>query len=336
LRELNKKVLTGLLVFGILISLPSVFAENMMNTNKEHYDEGETIVISGVIDGYANTMIELSIHNQIMSNGGYNANVLWSEKILTNGTGHFSTETTAGSNGLWVPSRQMIVETNQLAGFTLHDSFTFANFENYQPIVMDGTLPIQFENQLFDVRVSTQNLEIEQATVNPNRNSVTFNVNSLDSQSLFSVWLPTDLIDAISGQNDKDFTVFADGEEIYYVEVMYREDKLRVADVWLLGDVKQIEFVGTQLGQGEQILTESQKIAKLESQVEELQQQINQLQGSPTSSTQEQPEITYPDTKLPSWVRDLFIWYAQGLVSEDELLNAIQFLIDQGIIHTRN
>lgn len=36
--------------------------------------------------------------------------------------------------------------------------------------------------------------------------------------------------------------------------------------------------------------------------------------------------------KLPDWIRNVFIWYAEERISESELLSAIQFLVDQGII----
>lgn len=36
--------------------------------------------------------------------------------------------------------------------------------------------------------------------------------------------------------------------------------------------------------------------------------------------------------KIPEWVRNIFVWYGDELVSEQELLNAIKFLIDQRII----
>ena len=42
-----------------------------------------------------------------------------------------------------------------------------------------------------------------------------------------------------------------------------------------------------------------------------------------------------PKQKIPDWVRNIFIWYAEDRISEDELLGAIQFLIDQGILQTR-
>jgi len=48
------------------------------------------------------------------------------------------------------------------------------------------------------------------------------------------------------------------------------------------------------------------------------------------------PEPTPEQTpKIPDWVRNIFIWYAEDRISEDELLEAIQFLIDQGILQSR-
>ena len=37
-------------------------------------------------------------------------------------------------------------------------------------------------------------------------------------------------------------------------------------------------------------------------------------------------------TKLPDWVRNIFIWYGEDKLSEDELIGALQFLIKEGII----
>lgn len=35
---------------------------------------------------------------------------------------------------------------------------------------------------------------------------------------------------------------------------------------------------------------------------------------------------------IPDWVRNVFIWYGENKISEDEVLSAIKFLIDEGII----
>ena len=42
--------------------------------------------------------------------------------------------------------------------------------------------------------------------------------------------------------------------------------------------------------------------------------------------------ILEPESRLPSWVKNIFIWYGQDLISEDEIINALQFLIRQGTI----
>jgi len=40
----------------------------------------------------------------------------------------------------------------------------------------------------------------------------------------------------------------------------------------------------------------------------------------------------YADGKMPSWIKNTFIWYGQGQISEDEVLNAIKYLLQKGII----
>ena len=46
-----------------------------------------------------------------------------------------------------------------------------------------------------------------------------------------------------------------------------------------------------------------------------------------------EPEvIEEPEQKLPDWVRNIFIWYAEEQISEDVLIGALQFLIKEGII----
>ncbi len=38
------------------------------------------------------------------------------------------------------------------------------------------------------------------------------------------------------------------------------------------------------------------------------------------------------ESKIPVWVHDVFVWYAEKTVSENELLTAIEYLISQGIL----
>ena len=38
------------------------------------------------------------------------------------------------------------------------------------------------------------------------------------------------------------------------------------------------------------------------------------------------------ESKIPEWVRNVFVWYAENSISENELLQALQYLINQNII----
>ncbi len=38
------------------------------------------------------------------------------------------------------------------------------------------------------------------------------------------------------------------------------------------------------------------------------------------------------DQKIPEWVKNIALWYGQGTISEDEFIDAIRFLIEEGIV----
>lgn len=43
-------------------------------------------------------------------------------------------------------------------------------------------------------------------------------------------------------------------------------------------------------------------------------------------------ELVVSESKIPSWVHDIFVWYADETISETELLSALEYLISQGTI----
>ncbi|MGI9567122.1 MAG: hypothetical protein ACR2LL_08945, partial [Nitrosopumilus sp.] len=50
------------------------------------------------------------------------------------------------------------------------------------------------------------------------------------------------------------------------------------------------------------------------------------------TDTSSQPQ----SNKIPDWVKNIFVWYAEEKVSEDELLETIEFLVNQNIIQIKN
>jgi len=52
----------------------------------------------------------------------------------------------------------------------------------------------------------------------------------------------------------------------------------------------------------------------------------------PFTTKQQSESDNSTSSKIPDWVKNIFLWYVQDQVSEDELLNAIKYLITEGIL----
>ena len=61
--------------------------------------------------------------------------------------------------------------------------------------------------------------------------------------------------------------------------------------------------------------------------------QLFDLVDDDTSITQNSSINQTP--KIPSWVKNIFVWYGQDKISEDELLAAIELLINDGLIRIK-
>ena len=46
----------------------------------------------------------------------------------------------------------------------------------------------------------------------------------------------------------------------------------------------------------------------------------------------EKPETTDDSQEIPAWIKNNADWWAQGLISDDDFLKGIQYLVEQGII----
>lgn len=60
--------------------------------------------------------------------------------------------------------------------------------------------------------------------------------------------------------------------------------------------------------------------------------QQNQTQIDPPSLKLDGRPNEPSTQKIPDWVKNTMGWYAHGLISEDEIISAIKFLIEEGII----
>ena len=117
----------------------------------------------------------------------------------------------------------------------------------------------------------------------------------------------------------KDFEIYpkASGNDLWSVQIAYPflESDIKVGDQILFGEY-EIHIRTEKSSQ-----TASTKFSILESQ-DEPEPVSEPVSESVSESTQ----------KIPEWVRNTMGWYADGLISEDEIISAIKFLINEGII----
>ena len=66
------------------------------------------------------------------------------------------------------------------------------------------------------------------------------------------------------------------------------------------------------------------------SQCREIHREICTHQNESMSITVEKE--SNQDKKIPDWIKNVFVWYAQDKVTEEELLRAIEFLVNQNVI----
>jgi hypothetical protein len=77
-------------------------------------------------------------------------------------------------------------------------------------------------------------------------------------------------------------------------------------------------------------------IIEITSQCREVHREICTHKSEVTSITVKEKVVANDhqsqSNKIPDWVKIIFVWYAEEKVSEDELLEAIEFLVNQNII----
>jgi len=153
---------------------------------------------------------------------------------------------------------------------------------------------------------------IEVNPFNPSDGSYSLKVVQLSTQKVLS---------------DKTILMREKTDELWVVDLIY------VVDDHKLGEQKVGNyelFVYTEFGSS---------IARIEfsivqSSLSEIQQE-SESTSETVSDSVEVSELVTDDSdepKIPEWIKDVFIWYGQDLISEDELISALQFLIKEGIL----
>ncbi len=143
---------------------------------------------------------------------------------------------------------------------------------------------------------------VEVNPFNPSDGSYSLKVVQLSTQKVLS---------------DKTILMREKTDEIWTVDVAY------IVQDEVLGEQKVGNyelFVYTEFGSS---------IARIEFSI--VQSSLSEIQQE-SESTSELVTDNSDEPKIPEWVKDVFVWYGQDLITEDELISALQFLISEGIL----
>jgi hypothetical protein len=136
----------------------------------------------------------------------------------------------------------------------------------------------------------------------------------------------------------KDFEIYPkqSGNEMWSVQIAYPflDSDIKFGDQMLLGEFEI--HVRTENG----LQTASTEFSIFQNPSEHIKKSEPEPTPEPDTQTQIDPPSldlsTEPSDqtiqKIPEWVRAIFAWYADNQVSEEELLDAIKYLINEGII----
>ena len=73
--------------------------------------------------------------------------------------------------------------------------------------------------------------------------------------------------------------------------------------------------------------TISQNISEEVEPIEEESTQVEEVESLQVSNSEQ------IESQIPVWVHDIFVWYADESISENDLLSAIEYLISEGILN---
>ena len=250
-------------LFGILITsvgTPTAFGQNesiILNIDKTSYLEGETISISGEIKNMiASNQISLIIQSP-------NGNLVALDQMTVGSDKQFSTEIKLG--GKLMKQEGTYTIKVQYGEQSITTSFEFGGVidmpENVleETIVEDTVEDIVMEDPaIVDSIITATTLTIQDSTdlilyeitngkitnVIPDLDAVSLliDIEAIDDGSI-TLTIPRSVLDATINDNDDEFFVLVDGEEVNFEEITTSTD--RTLTIEFFAGSEQIEIIGT-------------------------------------------------------------------------------------------
>jgi hypothetical protein len=133
----------------------------------------------------------------------------------------------------------------------------------------------------------------------------------------------------------KDFDIYPkpSGNSLWSVQIAYPflESDIKIGDQAFLGEFEiliRTEF-GSQTASTKFLIFEYTYGPESIPEITSTPELETTLEPEPTPQSEPANSTT---NKIPEWVKDIFLWYGQDQISEDEIISAIQYLVNEGII----
>ncbi|MFB5607008.1 MAG: PEFG-CTERM sorting domain-containing protein [Candidatus Nitrosomaritimum yanchengensis] len=203
----------------------------VVTTDKTSYEEGETIMITGevseVLFGYAISVMTIAP----------NGNVVAVDQVMVGSDKTFSSEITAGGSFMKQGGEYTIQVLYGTENRTAETTFSFAGSSMSGP---EGL--IQVIGTDFMVGYEITGGRLISITPDVDANSLIIAIDATSDGQL-TITLPRELIDAKIGDEDDDFFVLVDGEEVDFDETITSTDRTLV--ISFFAGAEEIEIIGT-------------------------------------------------------------------------------------------
>ena len=236
-------------IFGILVTsigTTTVFGENesiILNTDKSSYVDGEIISISGEIKNMTiGTQLSLIIQSP-------NGNLVALDQITVGADKQFSTEIKLGGK-LMKPEGVYTIkvqygEESATTSFEFGGVVSILSNEVDDPVIVDSivtatTITVQKSTDLVGYEIT--NGKLINVIQDIDAKSLLIDIEALDDGSI-TLTIPRSVLDATINDEDDEFFVLVDGEEVDFEEITTSTD--RTLTIEFLAGSEQIEIIGT-------------------------------------------------------------------------------------------
>lgn len=304
----------------------------LVSTDKADYKVGEIIVISGSVSG-GNSIYDVNL--SIVDPHG---NTIYTEAVDLSYVQKFSTEINTEITGWSDSGNYKILVWHESEDTQAEIVFSFSSTYGKQKT----TDTIKIFNSPINLNYAITSGKITLVRANLEKNSLFFSID-VSSGGHLTVELPRYVMDAQDEDGDSDYTVLMDYRNAVFVEK--KNPNERTLTIPYIHNTKSIEIVGTFLDLDPSSPAESTVIPdwvrnNAEWWSKDLIGDGDFLSGIEYLIIQGVIQIpiipadngTESSSFVPSWIKDTAGWWAEGLVSDSEFVNGLQYLISNGII----